>query len=76
VITPQRLPRILTRQSRQRLWVRRVRVLILARLERHPVISSVVALLLLPGGVVLVPIIAWWHRRKREINRVLKAPGP
>ena len=53
-----------------------MRVLILARLERHPVISSVVALLLLPGGFVLVPIIAWWHRRKRDINRVLKAPGP
>jgi hypothetical protein len=66
VIQPERLPRVRSRQSWQRLWARRVRGRILANLSRYPTLSAIVAALLLPGGFVFVPVIAWWHRRSRK----------
>jgi len=51
--------------SRKQRWTRRVRARILANLGHHPVLAGIVAALLLPGGFVLVPVIAWWHRRRR-----------
>jgi hypothetical protein len=65
VIAPERLKRVRPHRSRKELWTRRVRALILLKLERYPVISAIVAVVLLPGGFVLVPLIAWWHRRTR-----------
>jgi hypothetical protein len=53
-----------------------VRALIVANLGRFPILPGIVAAILLPGGFVIVPAVAWWHRRKRELKRVLKAPGP
>ena len=69
--TPERLKRVRPHRSRRQLWTRRVRARILANLSRYPILSAVVAALLLPGGFALVPVIAWWHRRKRAARERL-----
>ena len=48
-----------------------MRARILANIAHYPVLSGIVAALLLPGGFVLVPLIAWWHRRKRAAKERL-----
>jgi hypothetical protein len=73
VKTPERLRRVRPHPSRKSLWVRRVRARILAKLGHYPIISGVVAALLLPGGFVLVPVIAWWHRRTRRAKSATRS---
>lgn len=57
---------------RKQRWTRRVRVRIVANFRRYPVVSIIIAALLIPGGFVLVPVIAWWHRRKRAVKQALQ----
>jgi len=73
VTTPERQKRVRHHRSRKQRWTRRVRARIVANFGRYPVISGILAALLLPGGIVLVPVIVWWRRRKRAIRRALQA---
>ena len=59
-------------RSRKQRWIHRVRVRIVANFRDYPAISIIIAALLIPGGFVLVPVIAWWHRRKRAAMRPLQ----
>jgi len=72
VITPERLPRARSRRSRIRLWTRRERARIYKRFGRYSLISGIVAALVLPGGFVIVPVIAWWRRRKRLAKKAMR----
>ncbi len=73
MITPERLPRVRPRRSSKQRWTRRVRALIVANLGRFPILPGIVAAILLPGGFVIVPLVAWWHRRKRAVKQALRA---
>ena len=71
--TPERLKSAGQRPSREKSRTRRVRARIIAKFEDYPVISIIVAAILLPGGFVVVPFIAWWYRRKRALKRAIEA---
>ncbi len=72
VTTPERLKRVRHNRSRKQRWTRRVRARFVANFGRSPVLSGIIATLLLPGGFVLVPFIVWWHRRKRAAEQALQ----
>ena len=72
VTTPERLKRVRHPRTRKRRWIRRVRARIVANLGRYPVISGIIATLMIPGGFALVPAVVWWHRRKRAVKEALQ----
>jgi len=76
VIRPARLPRVRPRRSGKRRWTRRVSARIVANLGRFPILSGIAAAVLLPGGFVIVPVVAWWHRRKRALKQALRVSRP
>ena len=63
--TPRNLRRNERKRARKKRWTRYERGLAAARLARLCTLSGFVAVLLLPGGVALLPVLAWWHRHKR-----------
>lgn len=84
--TPGSLRRSERKRTRNRLWTRRERAVLFARLRRFSVWSAYVAALILPGGIALLPVLAWWHRHRhperaidadlgRRLRRRLAVPG-
>lgn len=45
---------------------------LVAHLRRLPSIGRYLAVLVLPGGMLILPVLAWWLDRRRSRNR----PGP
>jgi hypothetical protein len=63
------MPLLMKPRNRQR-WSPDDRAQILQHLRRLTRISPYLAVLVLPGGLVMLPVLAWWLDRRRGRARV------
>lgn len=62
----QRLMPILMKQRNGQTWTDGERVEIRTQLHRMAEVSPYLVLLVMPGGLFLLPLLAWWLDRRRQ----------
>lgn len=62
------MPLLMKPRNKQR-WTPEEKKELLVHLRRLTSISRYLAVLVMPGGVLLLPVLAWWIDRRRGRNR-------